>query len=189
MSELDLQSTDPRFLARFLDVDDVPRRLWSQEELEAILRHQLASSVQLDLETLGAAFASRLHAFPVAQQPGRLAFRELFQLPSPPLELLNLVKQFAKASRVRGESVLPAEIATVIYLISIVVARLRCGQRITEQSDESLLYGIQWVIDQRWVDDQTRNQFREALAFYKRQVPLDQWAMTKEGTNSQGPIA
>jgi hypothetical protein len=171
MTEPDLQGTDPRSLARFLDVDDGPRRLWSQEELGAILRHQLASAVQLDLETLGGSFASRMHALPVAQQPGRITYRELFQFASPGLELLNLVKQFAKASRVRGEGVLPAEIATVLYLTSIVVARLRWGRRITEQSDESLLYGIQWVIDQPWADEQTRALFREALVFYKRQIP------------------
>ncbi|HMF15511.1 MAG TPA: hypothetical protein VKE94_24525 [Gemmataceae bacterium] len=171
MTEPDLQGTDPRILARFLDVEDAPRRLWSPEELGAILRHQLDSSVQLDLETLGAPLASRLQALPVAHQPGRLTFRDLFQLADPALELLNLVKLFAKASRVRGESVLPAEIATVIYLTSIVLARLRRERRITEQSDESLLYGIQWVIDQPWVDEKTHALFREALVFYKRQAP------------------
>jgi hypothetical protein len=167
MTEPDLQRTDPHLLARFLDVDDGPRRLWPHEELGAILRHQLASSVQLDLETLGSPFWSRLHALPPAQQPGKLTFGELFQRADPPLELLSLVKQFAKASRIRGESVLPAEIATVIYLTSIVVARLRCGQRITEQSDEALRYGIQWVIDQPWVDGGTRALFRQALQVYK----------------------
>src|SRR5262249_51974333 len=131
-------------------------------ELGAILRHQLASSVQLDLETLGSPFWSRLHALPPAQQPGKLTFGELFQRADPPLGLLSLVKQFAKSSRVRGESVLPAEIATVIYLTSIVVARLRCGRRITEQSDESLLIGIQWVLAQPWVDEKTYTLFREA---------------------------
>jgi hypothetical protein len=178
MKNPDLHDTDARLLARFLDVGDEPRRLWPHEELGAILRHQMATSVQLDLETLGSPFRARLYALAVDQQPGTRTFEELFHQPTPPLDLLQLVKQFAKASRVRGESVLPAEIATVIYLTSIVVARLRRGQRITEQSDESLLYGIQWVIDQPWVDEKTRTLFRQALSFFKQQIASDQW-MTK----------
>ena len=63
---------------------------------------------------------------------------------------------------------LPAEVATVIYLASIVVAHLRCARRISEQSNESLLYGIQWVIDQPWVDEKTLSVFREAQQVYKQ---------------------
>jgi hypothetical protein len=51
-----------------------------------------------------------------------------------------------------------------------VVARLRLGIRISEQSDESLLHGIQWVIDQPWVDEKTRTLFREAKTYYAREV-------------------
>jgi hypothetical protein len=166
MKEPDLHGTDPRLLAQFLDVDDVSRRLWTPDELGAILCHQLATPVQLDLETAGSGFQARLDALPANDRPGKWTFAELFHLPSPSLQLLGLVKQYAKSSRVRGESVLPAEIATVIYLTTIVVARLRCNQRISEQSDESLLYGIQWVIDQPWVDEKTRTLFRQARDHY-----------------------
>jgi hypothetical protein len=168
MKEPDLHGTDPRLLAHFLEVDDAPRRLWTPDELGAILRHQLATPVQLDLEAAGSAFRARLDDLSAGDQPGKLTFEELFHLAVPPVALLDLVKQFAKSSRVRGDSVLPAEIATVVYLTSIVVARLRCGKRISEQSDESLLYGIQWVIDQPWVDERTRAFFRAAHQKYAR---------------------
>jgi hypothetical protein len=161
-----LQQADPRLLALFLEVDEGPRRIWPAEELGAILKHQLATSVQLDLEGVGTTFKARLSALPAAQQPGKLTFGELFQLAHPSVELLNLVKQFAKASRVRGETVLPPEIATVIYLASIVVALMRCGKRISEQSDEALVYGVQWVIDQPWVDETTRQLFRGAMKHF-----------------------
>src|SRR5258708_3382531 len=164
MTEPDLHGTDPRLLAQILAVDDVPRRLWPDGELGAILRHQLATLVQLDLETAGSTFRSRLIALPADQQPGKSTYEDVFHSATPSLALLGLLKQLAKSSRVRGESVLPPEIATVIYLTSIVVARLRLAQRITEQSDESLLYGIQWVIDQPWVDEKTRSLFREGQA-------------------------
>jgi hypothetical protein len=161
-----LQQADARILALFLEMDEGPRRIWPADDLGGILRHQLATSVQLDLEGLGTTFKMRLAALPISQQPGKLTFGELFHLAKPSVELLNLVKQFAKASRVREETVLPAEIATVIYLASIVVARLRYGKRISEQSDEALSYGIQWVIDQPWVDETTRQLFRTALKHF-----------------------
>jgi len=168
--EPQLDKTDPRLLAQFLTVDDAPRRLWPDNELGAILRHQLSTAVQLDLESAGEVFRSRLIALPGDQRPGNLTYEEVFRLSVPPLELLNLLKQLAKSSRVRGESVLPPEIATVIYLASIVVARLRLGIRISEQSDESLLHGVQWVIDQPWVDEKTRTLFREAKTYYAREI-------------------
>jgi hypothetical protein len=163
-----LQQTDPRVLALILEVDEAPRRIWPAEELGAILRHQLATSIQLDLEGLGGTLKTRLIALSPAQQPGKLTFGELFQLAHPSLDLLQLVKQFAKSSRVRGETGLPAEIATVIYLASIVVALLRCNTRISEQSDEALAYGVQWVIDQPWVDETMRQLFRSAMKHFAR---------------------
>jgi len=168
--EPDLDNTDPRLLAQFLAVDDVPRRLWSDGELGAILHHQLATAVHIDLESADAAIRVRLEALPLDQQPKSRSYEEVFQLPAPPVELLNLIKQFAKSSRIRGENVLPPEIATVIYLASIVAARLRIGARISEQSDESLLHGIQWVLDQPWVDEKTRMLFLQAKTYYAREA-------------------
>jgi hypothetical protein len=174
MTVTDLEQTDPQLLARVLELADGQRRLWSHEELGAILRHQWTSPVHLDLESMGSTFRDRLQALPPEQQPGQLTFEELFHRAAPPLELLNLVKHFAKASRVSGESVLPAEIATVVYLTSIVVGRLRTGRRITEQSDESLLIGIQWVLQQPWVDQRTHALFHEAQRHLQPTLASDQ---------------
>jgi hypothetical protein len=169
--EQDLHGTDPRLLARFLAVDAVPRRFWSVDELGSILRHQLATPVHLDLEAAPSTFRACLMALPADQQPGKLLYQELFRLAAPSLELLSLVKQLAKSSRAHGESALPPEIATVLYLTSIVVARLRLGQRISEQSDESILHGIKWVINQPWIDEETQRLFHEARAHYAQSQP------------------
>src|SRR6516162_1496558 len=173
MTQSDLRHADPTLLARILEVEDVAIHVWPQHELGSILQHQLATSVQLDLESRNSSLRGRLHALPPGRQPGKLTFAELFQHPAPPVELLQLIKNFAKASRVRGESALPAEIATVIYLMSIVVARLRCQARISEQSDESLTHGIQWVLSQPWIDEQTRQLFREALRYFSPSADAD----------------
>jgi hypothetical protein len=163
MHDNDLNGTDAHTLARILDLEDTSRRIWSGEELHAILKHQLATGIQFDLENLGPAYQARLRALPASAQPGKLTFGELFESPSPSLELLKLTKQFAKASRISNENALPAEIATALYLASIVVARIRLGERISAQTDESLVNGIQWVLDQPWIREPLRGLFRTAL--------------------------
>jgi hypothetical protein len=166
-----LDSTDPRILAQFLEVDAEPRRFWSVDELGSILRHQLSTPVQVDVETASPDFRASLMALPSDQQPGKSTYEEVFHLAAPPLELLSLLKQLAKSSRAREESALPPEIATVVYLTSIVVARVRLGRRISEQSDASLLYGIQWVLNQTWIDEGTRLLFHEARAHFVPDAP------------------
>jgi hypothetical protein len=159
MPQMDPQQSDPSRLAQLFELEDTPHRAWSQEELGAMLSHQLAAPLLLDLERV-APFGP---AVPQGSVRPSLTFGELLSQSQPSLELLKKTKQFAKASRVRGESALPPEIATLLYFGSIVVARHRLGERISEQSDEALVYGVQWVIDQPWVDEATRGLFRSAL--------------------------
>jgi hypothetical protein len=166
MTQADLHRADPSLLARILDVEEATIHAWPQHELGSILRHQLATPVQLDLEGRNSSLHAGPHALPHGQHLGKLTFGELLHHPEPPVELLRQIKHFAKASRKSGESALPAEIATVIYLMAIVVARLRCHTRISEQSDESLAHGIHWVQSQPWVDERTHQLFREALRHF-----------------------
>lgn len=156
----DLSTTDPRRLARMMEAGP-GQRAWELDELGAIFRHQLTAPIDFDLASLGARAMTTLRSHATAGGAAPRTFAELFHDPQPPLDLLVLTKQFAKTSRADEESGLPAAVATVLYLASIVVARLRCGQRITGQSDEALAFGVQWVLDQPWVDERTRALFRE----------------------------
>jgi hypothetical protein len=149
---------EPKRLAAFLEIDPGSGGLWRQAELAAIFKHQLAAPVQLDL-----ANGTDRNAPPSPSGfPEIRTFDELFHYPKPPIELLKSVKEFAKANRDHPASVLPGEIATVLYFASVIVARWRCGEVITTLNDRELRVGIEWAIAEPWVDERTRSLLCEA---------------------------
>ena len=158
------EAVEPSRLGRILAADGADR--WRAEEMGGILRHQLAAPLAADL-------ASELAADEDRSDPPRSAaegtgdarpttFGELLHHPNPPVELLRRVKQFAKACKLAGDGPLPGEVATVLYFASIVVARLRCGQQISELGDEAIRNGTAWALSRTWLDQPTRSIFDQA---------------------------
>jgi hypothetical protein len=153
-------SRDPERWAELLNLES--QRVWQPEEFGDILQHQLTAPIQLDLGGVDPEVAPKLKTLTEAEGLLLKSFNDLFRHPHPPIELLQLVKDYAKANRHHPRSHLPHEIAAVIYYLSIVVARLRCRRRITQMRDEELQRGVDWVLTLPWVDDQTKASFREA---------------------------
>jgi hypothetical protein len=91
------------------------------------------------------------------------SFADLFHHSAPPVELLELVKSFAKANLDHPESALPGEIASALYYLSIAAALVRLDQRITRLSDADLARGLQWAGEQVWLDDATKELLAKAL--------------------------
>jgi hypothetical protein len=156
MPHHDLTHSDPKSLAELLRVGGGADPLWRPEELAAVLRHQLAAPVEFDPPDPATA----------KRKPAVANFLELFEHPHPPLELLLRTKDFAKANRGRLEGLLPQEVATVLYYASIVVARLRLGERLSDLDDQTVRKGIDWALAQPWVDGPVRRLFTEGrIAF------------------------
>jgi len=153
-------SRDPGRWSGLLNIES--QRAWRPEEFGAILHHQLTAPIQLDLGGLDPDLALKLRTLSEAEGLLLKSFNDLFRHPHPPIELLQLVKDYAKANRHHPRSHLPHEIAAVVYYLSIVVARLRCRERITQMRDEELQRGVDWVLTLPWVDDETKAPFREA---------------------------
>jgi hypothetical protein len=154
-------NSTPEQLSRLLDSDGLAGRAWSPEDLQALLRHQLAAPIAVDLASLGPALAAQLKALADAHGLLLKSFADLFVHPHPPLELLRLVKDFAKAHRASPTGALPPEVASVLYFAAIGVAQLRLGQRISSLPDEALRQGCSWALDQSWVDARTKEIFTE----------------------------
>lgn len=168
MKHDDLSQIDPVSLADLMDCRGDQEEAWSADDLEAILEHQLAADVQFDLErsdeAVGLDVPGMLRS---TTEPSIRSFRDLFEHPEPPTELLDLTRRFAKACRSRGDSPLPAEIATILYLASIAVAMIKRNDRLTSLADEALCNGFDWALGQAWLDESTRqllHRGREALA-------------------------
>jgi len=146
---MDLDSRDPRSLARLLNIDERSEERWSVDELGQILRHQLSAPLLFDLASITDSSPDLEIAASDGGQPTN--FGELFRHPHPPKELLELVKDFAKTSDQRETCPLPAEISTVLYYASILSARLRLNEQISSLSPDSFRNGIRWALNQPWL--------------------------------------
>ncbi len=152
-------------IADMLDTDCSSRKIWNKEELQAIFRHQLSVSVEFDLVKYDKGIAGRIATVTDSNKLLIKSLNDLFFHPSPPIELLVMAKQFAKALAIHPDSPLPKEIADVLYFESIAVALLKCKTKITRLEDKALCAGMQWAISQTWIDEKTRVIFRDCLKF------------------------
>jgi hypothetical protein len=153
-----------RKLAKLLEpassAGDAPT-IYHGADRAVILRHQLAAPLGEELSSPICGAAGRADPL-VNLDPSLKTFADLLHHESPPLDLLKRTKEFAKSCRADPD-LLPPEVATLLYYAAIVVARLRHDQRITELDDEKLRKGVEWAIEQAWLDQPTRTLFREGL--------------------------
>ncbi len=150
--------------ASLFDLDNHTDRLWRDEELGAILRHQMTAPLQVDLINLERGLAVKVRNLAESQGLTLKSFGDLLAHPHPPVELLKVTKDFAKACRLSPRGALPKEIASVLYFASIAAAMVRCRRRITGLSDADLADGLRWTLARPWLDAPTRTLLEEALA-------------------------
>ena len=152
----------PRSLAALLEASAERVRLWRPEELGAIFRHQLSAPVLVDLGGYDPGTALRLKTLSDAQSLLLKSFSDLFHHPAPPLELLELTKDFAKANMDHPDSSLPGEVAAALYYTCIAAALVRLDARITRLPEADLRRGLLWTRDQAWLDEDTKQLLLQA---------------------------
>ena len=150
-------------LATLLATGGERARLWRPDELAAIFRHQMSAPMLVDLGTFDPRNATRLRTLSEAQGLLLKSFSELFHHPAPPIELLELIKDFAKANMDLPESGLPDEIAATLYYTSIAAALVRLDESISRLPDADLQRGLRWTMEQAWLDEKSRELLAEAL--------------------------
>ena len=156
----DFASSEAVFKSR---AKDLAALLATGDELAAIFRHQISAPMLVDLGGFDPRTASRLKLVSEAQGLLLKSFADLLHHPSPPVELLELVKDFAKANLDHPESGLPAEIASALYYTSIAAALVRWDTRISKLPDAGLQRGLSWTREQAWLDEKTRELLAQAL--------------------------
>ena len=125
-----------------------------------MLRHQLAAPLQLSLGTLSAEVA---HQAKEAEVDPLLTLEQLLNHAHPPVELLKLVKRFAKMCMRDRENPLPSEIVMLLYYASIAASMVHLERPITELTPASLHRGLAWLSIQEWVTDDVRALLRQGL--------------------------
>jgi hypothetical protein len=156
---------DPRVLSTMLSFSDLDRNEWDPQDLQAMLRHQLNAPLYLSLGVLSAEVSHELRTS-VPESP-QMTLGQLLHHPKPPLELLKLVKRFAKICRKDRDNFLPPEIGMLLYYASITVAQARLAESISQLPSESLLRGLKWLNEQAWMAPEMRPILGEGMAHLK----------------------
>jgi hypothetical protein len=146
---------DPRALSTMLGFGDLDRDQWNPQDLKAMLRHQLAAPIYLSLGILSAEVSHELRR--AAPHQPRMSLGELFAAEKPSVELLKLVKRFAKMCRSDPQNPLPPEIAILLYYASIAVALVRHNESISHLAPESVRRGLNWLNAQVWIPDELKS--------------------------------
>jgi hypothetical protein len=155
------QDTEADSVALLLSAGEATDEPWWQpEELADIFQHQMDAPLIFDLGKYGnldqAACSELTGGSPKTS-------RELLFGGQPPLQLLWLMKDFAKSCDADSGRSLPASIAMVLYYGAIISARAWYSQNISTLTDADLATGISWVVRQPWVDQSTKQFFVKGL--------------------------
>ncbi len=158
----DVLRSSPQRLARLIEITETNKAEWQPEDLEAIFRHQLMSPLEVPSSesSTSSVDSVTIHA---REKNRPKTFFDLFHHPSPPIQLLEGAKNFAKANWEHPESFLPHDVALALYYTSIATALVRFRKRITRLADTQLKAGFTWALDQAWVSESTRILFEEGL--------------------------
>ena len=132
---------------------------WTGRDLPAMLRHQFEARLESDLSSPQAPDgSSQARKRDLAEAASRRInnFGDLLFHREPPLELLELSKEFFKArTQVCTRGSPEWKVAHLFYLLSILAAGER-AHTISSLSSENLLKNIGWALHQGWVDARTR---------------------------------
>jgi len=142
-------------LRRLLELDDDSSETWNPDELPTVYQHQLTAPLSADLD----AAVLQEHA-----TTGIASFEDLLFHASPPIDLLELVENFALTQETDSASCMSDGIAQVLRTASILAARSHAHARIGGLSDTELRQRVQWAMNLEWIDDRTRSLLREASA-------------------------
>ena len=172
MSRSESAETDARALSRMFQLAGTEQPNWQPDELGALWQHQLKAPIDFDLTQFAGFLPPQLEALQQRAGSDIDTFGQLLHHRCPPVELLEATKQFAKACR-RGESSLPDEIATMLYILSIVAAASRGSRPISKLVDQALCHALDWASQQTWLDQPTRVLVDEGFQLF-RNAPDDE---------------
>jgi hypothetical protein len=92
------------------------------------------------------------------------SYSDLFRHSLPPLDLLVIVKEYAKAASVTSDGPLPPEVARVLYFTCLAAAWVRHRACISSLTAAELRAGFDWVLDRPWADPIIKDLCTQAIA-------------------------
>jgi len=149
-------SGDTKSIHTLLSIGEDDAIQWHADDLEPIWRLLLDASLDEVVPGPGMAHAR------AEGGPGPGTLRERLLDSSAPVEGLRLLKDFAKEQGSRPDALLPREVCSALYYICIQLAGRDTGQRMTSLSPEAIRKGVDWVLEQPWIDAGLKQLLRDA---------------------------
>ncbi len=157
--------SSPAQLAKIMNLDETTPDVWNDQDLAAMLRHQMAAPLNFDLTSLklqAARADARTETLASAAKERIKSFKDLLFHPEPPLELLRLSKDFFKGRIKACKKDSPEwQVAYLFYLLSILAAGRRATQ-VSNLTSGDLRKAMKWALDQKWVDAKTKRLLSRA---------------------------
>lgn len=136
---------------------------WSGDELRAILEHQLATPIAVELEHSETSLDRSIEeALTSLRSSGCHTFQDLLSADSPPIWALRTLKEFARESRV-GEGALPREVARVLHVVAILRARQASVTDFTSLDDANVDREAWRCLMFPWLPDAIRRSLKKGV--------------------------
>ena len=132
--------------------------------LGAILRSHLESPLGIELVRLNPGAPPTDVSFGAGATLFAEDLDDIFCQGNPSLSVLRLIKDSAEVSISNAPDSCPAEVAWLIYFVSIAVALSSCATHISDLTVEDTLRGLRWAMQQPWVDESTKFILRGGVA-------------------------
>ncbi|MEZ4601225.1 MAG: hypothetical protein R2940_15655 [Syntrophotaleaceae bacterium] len=156
-------ATSKDLLYALLDVEHDANIPWAAGDFKAILEHQLHTPLISESERFG-----EISRQPAERVAGRLSvlscrtFQDILQHPSPSVEVLQWIKDFAKAA-VKNDSDLPKEVGRVLYILAILRAQATHRACITTMPPLEIKNEAYRSLTFPWLPDGIQKLIRDSL--------------------------
>lgn len=137
--------------------DDI---IWSSDELRSILNHQLTAELAGECSRIAeAARTSVAKAKRAIESCGCATFGELLSGRADAIEVLLMVKEYAKAS-LTGNNDIPRNVARVLYMMAIVCGLKQGANGITSMNKASIDRELRRCLTFTWLPTAVREILR-----------------------------
>ena len=156
--------SSPEQLLKIMNLGEELPEAWKARDWPDMLRHIRTAPLEVELK-------ARIGDGNLGASDDIKTCGDLFEHPHPPLKLLQLAKDFFKEKAGAGANRQPEqEVAYLLYLLTIVTARVRLGVSISSLPDVELMPGVDWALNQSWLEESARTLCLRAREILERRA-------------------
>jgi hypothetical protein len=150
-------------LSAIMDVSQPAMIPWSPNDLRAILEHQLATPLAMEIDRLTqCSGCNREEVSQLIEDSKCRTFGEFLAIANPSRKMLAVIKDFAKSAMSDSE-ILPRDVARIIYVSVILRGRQIKGRALTTLDADSIEREARRCLSYGWLPESTRDIIRKGL--------------------------